>query len=150
LIEIQSFLRNSDGSFVPVGDATNPPRDIRHVEGAIELSIDGVVVLDKALWDDVDQLWAYIGDMVVVLRQRVEASTYLPDQPIKLTFKRLAVGRVLISLENGSDRRSVATDESEFMDALIKHASFFFEKISRLIPANRPGYDDAVLRFSKD
>jgi hypothetical protein len=149
LIKIESFLRNGDGTFVPIGDATNAPADARHVEGAIELSIDDVVVLDKTLWDDVDQLWAYIGDMLVSLRSGAEASTYFPDQPIKFAFKRLAGGRVLVTLENGPDRRSVATDEREFVDSLSRHASFFFGRMSGLIPANRGGYEDAALRFSQ-
>src|SRR5215475_4985822 len=105
LIKIESFLRNNDGSFVSIQDVTNSPTDTRHVEGAIELSIDDIVLLDMKLWDDVDQLWAYIGDMLVNLRKGAEASTYFPDQPIKLTFKRLAAGRVLVTLENGRDRR---------------------------------------------
>jgi hypothetical protein len=150
LIRIESFLRNSDGTFVSLGEVTNAPADTRHVEGAIELSIDDAVVLDKTLWDDVDQLWAYIGDMLVSLRKDAEASTYFPDQPIKLAFKRLARGRVLVTLQNRQDRRSVATDEREFVDALSRHARFFFERMSGLIPANRGGYEDAVLRFSQE
>jgi hypothetical protein len=71
---------------------------------ACRVAVDGAVVLDKTLWDDIDRLWVYVGGMLVSLRKDAEASRYFPDRPIKLAFKRLVGGWVLVTLQGGSDR----------------------------------------------
>jgi hypothetical protein len=65
-----------------------PRTNTRHIEGAIELDINGVDVIDQSMWDDVNQLCAYLTDMLMDLGKKGEASSYFPDQPIKIGFKR--------------------------------------------------------------
>lgn len=73
MIEIISYLRTTDGQFVEVSETDTRPANHRYVEGAIDLVIDGVPILDVALWDYVDQLCAYISDMVIGLCERRRA-----------------------------------------------------------------------------
>jgi hypothetical protein len=151
LIEIESYLRNRDGSLVNVGDAEDPPANSRHVEGAIDLSIDGIQLLDRCLWDDVDQLWGYIGNMLAKLRESDGVSTYFPDQPIKLAFERLSGGRLIVSVEGRPlGRRAAAADENELVAALSRSARTFFEKMSTLIPENRSLYEETGSRFPSE
>jgi hypothetical protein len=147
LIEVESYLRTSDGEFMPIGEASVPPADPRHVEGAITLRIDHVTVLDTAVWDYVDQLWAYICDMVGSLSEKSEVSTYFPDQPIRLIFRRQGNGRILVSAEMSRGSRVANADEHEFVSELQSKGSDFFAKMSELLPENRSGYDDALARL---
>ncbi len=147
MIEIKSYLRMRDGRFVLVGDVGNPPSDPYHVEGAVELTINGVPIIDREMWDYVDQLWAYLGDMVLRFREKGEASTYFPDQPIKLSFSRHGRGRVLVSLAINRDSRAASVEEDELIEALRHHGISFFDKMKILLPDNVEGYEDALDRL---
>ena len=60
MVEVRSFFRRSDGSFVPFGEMAGPVEDCRYVPGAIELWIGGVEVLSLELWDDINWLWPFV------------------------------------------------------------------------------------------
>ncbi|WP_345060934.1 hypothetical protein, partial [Streptomyces rameus] len=126
MIDVTSYLRTKSGSFVDVAEAGSPAADPSYVEGAIDMAINGVRILDQELWDYVDELWAYIGDMVLKLTNEGEASTYFPDQPIRLSFKRLGGGLVLVSLTYDDVKRTVSVGERELVDALRRSGTEFF------------------------
>jgi len=148
MIEITSYLRAPDGRFTPVAEATTPPPDPRSVEGAIDLAIDGRPILDTGLWDYVDELWAYISDMVLALGSGDEASTYFPDQPVRLAFRRHGRGRVLVTLSMAGETRTASADEAELVAALRAQGSAFFTRMQELVPANSSGYVDALGRLT--
>ena len=149
MIEVVSYLRTPDGQFVQVDDAVEAPVDPQYIEGAIEMSIDGIPILDKVMWDYVDQLWAYIADMVLALTQRGESSTYFPDQPIKLAFQKQGKSRVLVTLRINDETRTASIDSAELIKALREHGSAFFHKLSQLLPGNSVGYADALRRLTE-
>jgi hypothetical protein len=149
MIEVTSYLRTADGRFVQVGEVTEAPPDPDYVAGAVELVIDGVQLMDTVMWDYVDQLWAYICDMVRTYRERGEANTYFPDQPIMLSFKRHGSSRVLVSLTINDETRKVSVGEEELIEALRAHGSAFFARMAELLPQNRAGYEDALERLNQ-
>lgn len=149
MIEISSYLRHSSGRFTSVDSVTTPPPDSLHVEGAVELTIDGVQIMDTAMWDYVDQLWAYLSHMIPALRERGEASTLFPDQPIELTFSRQGKGRVLVTLEINGKTRRTSTEERALVEALRVHGSAFFSKMTRLLPENRDVYEKSLARLNQ-
>jgi hypothetical protein len=119
------------------------PSDAQYVEGAIELTVDGMSILTVAEWDYVDQLWSYIADMIQNLSRTGEASTYFPDQPIMLTFVRSSPGRLLVSCKIGNETRRVNVGEREFLNALRIAGDAFFLKMATLVPENSEGYEIA-------
>ncbi|GAA2017622.1 hypothetical protein GCM10009799_52010 [Nocardiopsis rhodophaea] len=134
-IEVNSYLREQDGTLVPVADWCKGIDDSYYIEGAIEIFVDGRTFMDIALWDYVDQLWAYILNILVDLRTEKIARTYFPDQPIELSFRRVGHGRLLATLEvNKSDIRTVNADEAEFTEALLSGASHFFNRMHEILP----------------
>lgn len=147
MIEVESYLRSGDGQFTRVDDVHDAPANPSHVEGALVLRIDGVTILDTALWDDVDELWAYISEMVGSLGEKDEVSTYFPDQPIKLTFRRQGNKRILVSLDRRKGNRAANASESELVSSLQAEGTHFFARMSELLPENRGAYDDAVARL---
>jgi hypothetical protein len=147
VIQITSYLRSADGRFVPVGDACDAPPDPRYIEGAIDLSINGVTIMDTVLWDYVDQLWAYIVDMVISLREKGEASTFFPDQPIKLSFRRQNADNVLVKIEVNKIVKVATVSETELISTLRLHGLEFFDKLAKLLPRNAGRYEDAVMHL---
>jgi hypothetical protein len=146
MIDIQTFLRLNDGTFQQVQSCKNSPVDPDYIEGAIELSIDGVEIIGKPEWDYVDQLWAYLANMIHVLRTENEASTYLPDQPILLTFERKG-NRVVVSSRAGENARRASVGESELFTAMRTAGQEFFEKMSDLVPTNSDAYQVALAKL---
>jgi hypothetical protein len=149
VISVSTYLRTEGQTFISATDVVTRPPYAGHVEGAIDMRLNGVSILDQGLWDDVDHLWAYICDMVLGLNNRNEVSTFFPDQPIKLTFKRIGVsGLILVSLVADGISRSASVDESSFIAKLQEEAEQFFSHLKNLLPENADAYEDALERVS--
>jgi len=140
MIQVESYLRNKDGTFVPVEDATIVPDDPIHIDGAMALRIVGVDIIDLDMWDLVDQLWAYIADMIGSLKETGTAQTHFPDQPIELKFQRDKGGRVVVTSTPSRGMRKAIIGEQELINSLRDAGLKFFHKMSLLVPANAATY----------
>ncbi|QFY07174.1 hypothetical protein GBF35_11170 [Nonomuraea phyllanthi] len=149
MIEVDSYLVGADGRFVLIGEAVGPPPDPHYIEGAIELTVNGVPILDLDTFDYVDQLWAYIADMVRSLQIEGAAGTYLPDQPVELLFQQQGFGRVLVTRRLGSISLTALAQEDELVSALRVGGTAFFKKMIELVPQNANGYIGALERLNK-
>jgi hypothetical protein len=147
MITIRTFLRSVDGSFVRLEDCVRPLPDSEYVEGAIELTVDGVEIMGLHEWDYVDQLWSYIVDMMHDLRASGRAVTFFPDQPIELSFEKTGQ-RVLVSCRAGDEVRRASVPAEELPDALRAEAQRFFTALSALIPENAATYESARSRLA--
>ena len=147
-ISVASYLRIADGEFVPVSEATVVPPDDRHIEGAIRLTVNGVDVLDTSLWDDVDQLWAYIATMIDGLAKSDRVSTYFPDQPIEFAIERIGGRKVRVSADAREGKRTSVIEEDRLLSALRTAGLDFFDAMSRLVPGNAPTYRYSVQKLS--
>ncbi len=144
MIEITSYLREEDGTFVKIGDVTRSPQDERYVDGALDLVINGVTILDTGIWDYIDQFWCYISSMIDQLLKEGEASTRLPDLPPKLTFRRIGTNRVLVTFSFPGERRATTVAQDELVDTLCRHGLDFLHKMSDLLPENSDMYAVAI------
>lgn len=146
MLKITSFLRLPNGNFVKVKECKTRPIDPDYVEGAIEISVDGVEVVGKREWDYVDQLWAYIVDMMDSLRSSEVASTYYPDQPIKLEFACRGP-QVLITAVVGEKERRGRVDRAELERVVGDAGRLFFQRMAELLPGNAQLYDSLQSRL---
>ena len=137
MIEITTYLRDAAGRLVNAEEASFSPPNRKHIEGAIHLRINDVDILDLSMWDDVDQLWCYIVNMIDGLETNGYAQTYFPDQPIELSFKRLSRRAVLVR-SVGREVLGSSIDQDCLVPALKKAALDFFARISLLVPAGYP------------
>lgn len=135
MVEIETFLKASDGSFVQVEACRTAPPDLDYIEGAIRLSVDGLEIIGIEEWDYVDQLWCYFAEMVARLRSSGYAETHFPDQPIKVTFQA-AGSRVLVTAKIGKEVKKASASSVDLFDALRAAGLIFFDKMSELVPAN--------------
>ncbi|MER5452652.1 hypothetical protein ABT065_44730 [Streptomyces sp. NPDC002764] len=135
MVEIETFLKGTDGGFVQVEACNVPPPDLDYIEGAIRLTIDGLEIIGIEEWDYVDQLWCYVAEMVTKLKSSGYADTYFPDQPIKLSFQA-AGSRVLVSAKIGEEVKRASTSLVDFVETVKAAGAVFFREMSRLAPAN--------------
>nr|WP_175799877.1 hypothetical protein [Burkholderia anthina] len=102
-------------------------QDPDYIEGAIELSVDGVVLLDRSMWDCVDQLWAYLTEGLMCISRGEGFETYFPDQPIEIKFA--VHGNSVIFSVTVSEAVKVVVDRFEFISEMRRFAIEFFEDL---------------------
>ncbi|MEU5880341.1 hypothetical protein [Spirillospora sp. NPDC047279] len=147
MIEIRTYLETSDERLVEIGSATEAPPDENYVEGALELTVNGVRIIDVAMGDYIDQLWSYISDMVSDLLATGSADTRFPETPTTLSFQRQGHNRVLVTLEKRGERRVASAAEDELVDALRTHGAEFFAVMTRLLPQAQKSHEAALSRL---
>ncbi|WP_175857546.1 hypothetical protein [Burkholderia anthina] len=102
-------------------------QDPDYIEGAIELSVDGVVLLDRSMWDCVDQLWAYLTEGLVCISRGEGFKTYFPDQPIEIKFA--VHGSSVVFSVTVNETVKVVVDRFEFISEMKRFAIEFFEDL---------------------
>ncbi|MDN7895063.1 hypothetical protein [Burkholderia cepacia] len=111
--------------FVDFYDFNGKIPDPDYIEGAIELSINGVEILNKEMWDYVDQLWAYLAEGVICVARGEGFKTYFPDQPIEISFG-IQGSKVVVAV-TVHETVKVVVERSEFVSEMRRLAVEFFE-----------------------
>ncbi|WP_124862835.1 hypothetical protein [Burkholderia anthina] len=138
MISSKTYLKVKK-KFVDFHEFDGKIQDPDYIEGAIELSIDGVVLFDKSMWDCVDQLWAYLAEGLVSVSRGEEFETYFPDQPIEIKFS--VHGNSVIFSVTVSETVKVVVDRFEFISEMKRFAIEFFEDLKNKGERFRAGSD---------
>jgi hypothetical protein len=147
VILIKNYLK-IENVFVPYEECSEIVSDSDYVEGAIELTINGVELVNKSMWDYVDQLWAYIIQGVNSLTKGEKFSTYFPDQPIELVFNPLNDYNVEVIVHCGGTKR-VVISKRELIDALRVSGKNFLLHLSNIAPENKDTYAEMIKAVSR-
>lgn len=102
--------------------------DINYIEGVIYFAYNDSVLMDFTYWDIVDQLWAYMLNLIEDYLENEEAEVYFPDQPIKLKIKAINKSLVLFSVESNDSVR-VTLPKQEFFQTILDSCENFFTQI---------------------
>ena len=129
-IILQSFIKKGQ-EFIVIDEFSGKLNDNDYIDGAIELSVDGVVLFDKNLWDCVDNLWSYILWGLEDLSAGKEHVTGFPDQPIEIHFRPLGDRFAEIEVKYGKGRR-VRVELKEFIAEMLVEAEYFFKKMREI------------------
>ncbi|WP_205877916.1 hypothetical protein [Mycobacterium camsae] len=111
-----------------------------HIDGALELQIDNIAVLDRSMWDHIDQLWAYLVYMISDLKKVGKAHTYYPDQPLKLTFEAIGEGLVRVASYPSDGPRLAVVKQVELIRCLKASGIKFFATMIRINPKDKDMY----------
>jgi hypothetical protein len=106
--------------------------DLNYLAGAIYLKYGDEVIFDFKLWDYVDQLWAYIINLVEDFILKGSAETFFPDQPVKMVLKVMSDDYVLFILES-STKHTWAVPKQQFLSTLLDSSEYFFGKLTEYL-----------------
>lgn len=123
--------------------------DPDYVHGAIELEIGGVILLDRSMWDLIDQLWAY---WVMAIEQALfapGAEFHFPDQPIRVALdSRNDPWEITVSYRDPRTERDVirsaCAPRHELITQLLPAAIDALEHFQRLVPRNAAGFAELI------
>ncbi|MDQ6423591.1 hypothetical protein RB620_29695 [Paenibacillus sp. LHD-117] len=128
--DLRDVVNNPQNYFVEINDSTGLKAiyknlDFQYLNGAICLKYYGESMLDMRYWDLIDQLWAYIMNLIDDVLQKGEGSVYFPDQPVKIILRLTSKELLLFSVE-GSEISNFVLPKSDFLIALVQGAEQFF------------------------
>lgn len=103
--------------------------DLNYLGGAIYLKYGDEVILDFKLWDYIDQLWAYILNLVEEVLLTGSSETLFPDQPVKIKFKKISDEYMIMVLETNT-RYTWTLPSKEFLITLLNESEIFFKSIT--------------------
>ena len=126
MIQITTFIKVGN-ELVSIEKVNDRDIDTRRIEGSIELKINNETIIEKNLWDDVDDLWTYLTNGLADLQEKGFFKTKYPDQPIKISFERKQ-NQVEVCLEWITKKRGT-TSYSQFVRAIRGAALLFFNRI---------------------
>lgn len=126
MINISTYLKIRD-NFISINDYHGLLKDTFYIEGAIELSIYNIQIIDIEMWDYVDQLWSYLIEGLVKINKNQEFKTNFPDQPIEIKFQPINEN-VLITINANESRKSLIKKDL-FIKTMALHAQGFFNKL---------------------
>lgn len=141
MISVKTYIKNNN-EFVEFSHYTEAFKDSFYIEGAIELTINGVVIFDKEMWDYIDQLWSYIADGIICIQDNHPFETYFPDQPIKVSFMPIKEG-VSVSVTCDEEMK-VKVAKKEFVNEISKHVIAFFDYLRKKDSSFDRKYDELV------
>ncbi|MDX4951182.1 hypothetical protein [Proteus mirabilis] len=133
MIEVSTFLKVGN-EFLNIYDYEGELDDDFYVEGALELSINNIKLIDKSMWDCIDQLWCYFVDGLILISENKEFRTNFPDQPIEVIFTPVKE-HILISVKANIQKKAFIK-KAVFITYMASHAKEFFAKLVTLGKAN--------------
>jgi hypothetical protein len=130
ITDLSDVVRNPQNYFIEITDSSGLKEiyenlDFQYLNGAICLKYYGESMLDMRYWDLVDQLWAYVMNLIEEVLQKGEGSVYFPDQPVKIILRPTTKELLLFSIE-GSEVTNYVLPKNDFLIALVQGAEQFF------------------------
>lgn len=129
----ENFVRVKN-KFVPLLQYDRNLPDEDYIEGKIELEVGGLRILSEEHWDLIDQLWAYLIDGASgILFEDQDMERFFPDQPLRLSFKRLHNKKLEIIVGSHVNR----VDRLCFITAVANGGKSFFNKMLQIAPSGK-------------
>ena len=138
------FLEHPEDFFVNVDDTEKLKSiandlDIDYLDGAITIYYQGHYIIDFALWDEVDTLWAYLMNAIEELLKNGKSHTYFPDQPIRIDLRVEGKGMIRLVIGKGEHGDYLLPREI-LLNSLINGAEHCFLMIKKLLKTDNNDY----------
>lgn len=115
------------------GKFKQPPR---YIHGAIVISCDdGREIIGLENWDDIDDLWSYIcNGLVLLIKGANYFKTSFPSTPIDLIFEVINNGRdIKIKFVDSKNKlKACVVSKEDFFMSFVEAALFFWRKIAEI------------------
>ncbi|TBM09991.1 hypothetical protein EYY86_19455 [Hafnia paralvei] len=146
MISATTYLKVND-AFIEFHEYNGTLNNVNYIEGALELTINGIVLIDKTMWDYIDQLWAYIVNGVESILNGQPFETYFPDQPIKL--KAIPSNENIIFSVECDTEKKVFINRRYFIETMASSAIEFFDFLRKKNQSFDSDYKNILVRLQR-
>jgi hypothetical protein len=116
--------------------------DLDYIYGVLHLIYNNKVIIDFTDYDLIDQLWAYLLNMIKEFLQTKKSEMSFPDQPMPMSMENISDEDMLFSINFIQWK----LPKYEFLHALLYGAKDFFEKMILLIEEKK---DDCLFELKR-
>ena len=148
MLRIESFFKEKD-TFVIAREFQGPIIDPNYISGAINIVANDIPIITLAMWDYIDQLWAYITDGLVNITENKPFTTCFPDQPIELSFIPLRNDYVQITVKCYTEPITTTVPKEIFFKTFIEAGLSFFGELDRLLPGSSSPYPQILTNINE-
>lgn len=120
--------------------------DLDYLDGAIFLSYYDDIIFGFQEWDLVDQLWAYLINLVEEYLENSKSEIGFPDQPLNMVMSKVSNDLLTFSLIS-DEKRVWQLPTRDFFNAILENAELFFSTIKSYFGDYREIYSDELLRI---
>jgi len=135
MMTIKTYLKKNN-QFILIENFNFPLDDSFYIEGALELTINGIDLISIEMWDCIDQLWAYFIDGLVAVKNNKTFTFYFPDQPIKVFLLPISDINIMVSVTCNNEQKTIVS-KKEFLDSMQKSARDFLKYIVHISPEEK-------------
>ncbi|MDC9595124.1 hypothetical protein [Xenorhabdus sp. IM139775] len=147
MISINTYIKIKD-EYIDIFQYDGKFKNSDYIDGALELTINGISLIDKSMYDYIDDLWCYLAEGLSILEDNQEFKCYFPDQPIEVKFTPSKGNRVLVSVNCHSEVKT-SIEKEEFLIVMSEHAKRFFKRMEDLNPSSIGAYREAMQYLKK-
>ena len=147
-MKVETFLR-VDGEFLSMSKCHEAVRDENYIEGAIEITIQQKEILSREHWDYVDQLWSYLLNGISEISEGHSFSTYLPDQPVEISFKVLDINKVEVQVNDNKTTTALVVQRDIFLKVMLEACRDFFQQLLVVAPGTKDLCKLALLQIEE-
>lgn len=122
--------------------------DTHYIDGAIEIQYKNKFIFDISMWDLVDQLWAYILNIIEDMLKFKRGTTGFPDQPSDITMEDISPDKILFSIDM-REKKTWCLPKKEFLNALLDGAEHFFFQMMIILPSEQSKFMRSLNRIKK-
>lgn len=140
-MHIKTYIKYGE-EYIDFFDFTGPIKDPDYIEGALELFVNGIKLIDKSMYDYIDDLWSYLAEGLSIVSKGEAFKTYFPDQPIEV--KLVPAKNNILIIVNCHSEVKVYVNKNEFLVAMAEHAKAFFEHLKRIVPSSYKSSDLSI------
>ena len=135
MINISTYIK-ANGVYVDFLDFNEEIYNTDYIEGFIELTVNGVKLIDNSMHDYIDDLWSYFSEGLASIYKGEDFKTYFPDQPIEVKFEKCRNNKHILLTVNCHEEISVEIGKKEFFRVMKLHAEMFFDKLKQIAPSS--------------
>ncbi|MEM9522072.1 MAG: hypothetical protein AAGA37_22375 [Actinomycetota bacterium] len=127
-INIQTFYRNGNGTFVPIAALPNRKKvDCEYLSGGITMTIGHVDLITLELWDDINWLWPFIVQSLSVCLESGHGGRYFPSQPVKFdSYSNRAQGQLVLTVKGPQFERTAYARAEELLPKVANEVRSFY------------------------
>lgn len=141
MLTVKTVLKKGN-KFVSIEQWTGKVDDPEYIEGALIVTLNGKIILDESLWDDINYFWPYIANGFIDILEGKDFQTGFPDQPITFSVKHISKTWLQLHIfAEDKEFVNVKIRKEEYLSEMTRAAKDFFIRLYEISPESEQDFN---------